>query len=94
MFAAGKGSVKEGKGRKDGLPMPGEDEDLHALISAPTEEGLHNAIKRITSVNHVNSNRVTKIKITFRVQTYFSDFAIARFLILIDQLFKPPCEKS
>ncbi|XP_063690983.1 uncharacterized protein LOC134823453 isoform X1 [Bolinopsis microptera] len=46
----GKGSVKEGKGRKDGLPMPGEDEDLHALISAPTEEGLHNAIKRITSI--------------------------------------------
>ena len=46
-MSAGKGSVKEGKGRKDGLPMPGEDEDLHALISAPTEEGLHNAIKRV-----------------------------------------------
>ena len=47
VFLSGKGSVKEGKGRKDGLPMPGEDEDLHALISAPTEEGLHNAIKRV-----------------------------------------------
>ena len=47
---SGKGSVKEGKGRKDGLPMPGEDEDLHALISAPTEEGLHNAIKRVKLV--------------------------------------------
>lgn len=46
----GKGSVKEGKGRKDGQPMPGEDEDLHALISAPTEQGLHNAIKKITSI--------------------------------------------
>jgi len=46
----GKGSVKEGKGRKDGQPMPGEDEDLHALISAPTEEGLHGAIKKITSI--------------------------------------------
>ena len=39
--------MKEGKGRKDGQPMPGEDEDLHALISAPTEQGLHNAIKKV-----------------------------------------------
>eukprot|EP00116_Pleurobrachia_bachei_P001799 sb/3462061/ len=46
----GKGSVKEGKGRKDGQPMPGEDEELHALISAPTENDLHKAIKRITSI--------------------------------------------
>ena len=30
--------------------MPGEDEDLHALISAPTEEGLHNAIKRVCTL--------------------------------------------
>ena len=28
--------------------MPGEDEDLHALISAPTEEGLHGAIKKVS----------------------------------------------
>ncbi|KNC76430.1 hypothetical protein SARC_11070 [Sphaeroforma arctica JP610] len=31
----GKGSVKEGKGRRDGAPIPGENEQLHAMITGP-----------------------------------------------------------
>eukprot|EP01134_Creolimax_fragrantissima_P003922 CFRG3922T1 len=31
----GKGSVKEGKGRRDGAPIPGENEQLHAMIAGP-----------------------------------------------------------
>lgn len=33
----GKGSVKAGKGRKDGMPIPGEDEPMHALVTGPDE---------------------------------------------------------
>jgi hypothetical protein len=33
----GKGSVKPGRGRKDGMPIPGEDEPMHALVTGPDE---------------------------------------------------------
>ncbi|TPP59433.1 Splicing factor 1 [Fasciola gigantica] len=47
----GKGSVKEGKlGRRDGLPMPGEDEPLHAFVSAPTAEAVQKAVKKINEI--------------------------------------------
>ncbi|CAH8620703.1 unnamed protein product [Heterobilharzia americana] len=47
----GKGSVKEGKvGRRDGLPMPGEDEPLHAFISAPTAECVDKAVRKINEI--------------------------------------------
>nr|CAH8871500.1 unnamed protein product [Trichobilharzia regenti] len=47
----GKGSVKEGKvGRRDGLPMPGEDEPLHAFITAPTAECVDKAVKKINEI--------------------------------------------
>eukprot|EP01027_Heterolobosea_sp_BB2_P015618 GEZU01022342.1.p1 GENE.GEZU01022342.1~~GEZU01022342.1.p1 ORF type:complete len:457 (-),score=68.60 GEZU01022342.1:36-1406(-) len=39
----GKGSIKEGKGRRDGKPNPGEDEDLHVLITADTQEAVDKA---------------------------------------------------
>ncbi|MEQ2197308.1 Splicing factor 1, partial [Xenoophorus captivus] len=40
----GKGSVKEGKvGRKDGQMLPGEDEPLHALVTANTMENVKKA---------------------------------------------------
>ncbi|CAL8075313.1 unnamed protein product [Calicophoron daubneyi] len=47
----GKGSVKEGKvGRRDGLPMPGEDEPLHAFISAPIAEAVEKAVRKINEI--------------------------------------------
>ena len=44
----GKGSMKEGKGRKDGQPQPGENETLHALITAPTHEALKKAVEKVS----------------------------------------------
>lgn len=53
----GKGSVKEGKvGRKDGQPLPGEDEPLHAYITATNPEHVKKAVER------VNSHRFTVCK--------------------------------
>lgn len=47
----GKGSVKEGKiGRKDGQPMPGEDEPLHAFITATTNEAVAKAVNKIKEI--------------------------------------------
>ncbi|XP_078490212.1 zinc finger protein ZF(CCHC)-13 isoform X2 [Ciona intestinalis] len=47
----GKGSVKEGKiGRKDGQPLPGEDEPLHALVSANTIECVKKAVSEINKI--------------------------------------------
>lgn len=47
----GKGSVKEGKiGRKDGQPMPGEDEPLHAFVTGPSIEAVKKAVGRILDI--------------------------------------------
>ncbi|XP_055921713.1 splicing factor 1 [Eupeodes corollae] len=47
----GKGSVKEGKvGRKDGQPLPGEDEPLHAFITASNPEAVKRAVDKIKDV--------------------------------------------
>jgi splicing factor 1 len=47
----GKGSVKEGKvGRKDGQPLPGEDEPLHAYVTATNVEAVKKAVDRIREV--------------------------------------------
>lgn len=47
----GKGSVKEGKvGRKDGQPLPGEDEPLHAFITAANPECVKKAVDKIKDV--------------------------------------------
>ncbi|XP_018328118.1 splicing factor 1 [Agrilus planipennis] len=47
----GKGSVKEGKvGRKDGQPLPGEDEPLHAYITATNPENVKKAVEKIKEV--------------------------------------------
>lgn len=46
----GKGSVKEGKvGRKDGQMLPGEDEPLHALVTANTMENVKKAVEQVSS---------------------------------------------
>ncbi|RXG73651.1 Splicing factor 1 [Armadillidium vulgare] len=47
----GKGSVKEGKvGRKDGGPMPGEDEPLHAYVTANNPEAVKRAVDKIKEI--------------------------------------------
>ena len=47
----GKGSVKEGKiGRKDGKPLPGEDEPLHAYITANNAENVQKAVEKVSYV--------------------------------------------
>eukprot|EP00164_Ancoracysta_twista_P005142 GFYU01007011.1.p1 GENE.GFYU01007011.1~~GFYU01007011.1.p1 ORF type:complete len:440 (+),score=60.70 GFYU01007011.1:143-1462(+) len=43
----GKGSVKEGKGRKDGKAQMGEDDDLHVLITADTMEMCQHAAELV-----------------------------------------------
>lgn len=46
----GKGSVKEGKvGRKDGQMLPGEDEPLHALVTANTMENVKKAVEQVSN---------------------------------------------
>ena len=47
----GKGSVKEGKvGRKDGQPLPGEDEPLHAYVTAHNLDAVKKAVEKIKEV--------------------------------------------
>lgn len=47
----GKGSVKEGKvGRKDGQPLAGEDEPLHAFITASNPEAVKKAVNKIKDI--------------------------------------------
>lgn len=41
--------MKEGKiGRKDGQPLPGEDEPLHAYITANDPENVKKAVARVS----------------------------------------------
>lgn len=48
----GKGSVKEGKvGRKDGQPLPGEDEPLHAYITATNADCVKKAVEKVRGVS-------------------------------------------
>lgn len=47
----GKGSVKEGKvSRKEGAPLPGEDEPLHAYITANNPEAVKKAVDKINEI--------------------------------------------
>ena len=47
----GKGSVKEGKvGLRNGFPLPGEDEPLHAYITALNLEAVKKAVAKIKDV--------------------------------------------
>lgn len=49
----GKGSVKEGKGRSDAAHTSNQEEDLHCLIMADTEEKVNKAKKLIAQVIEV-----------------------------------------
>ena len=56
----GKGSVKEGKiGRKDGMPLPGEDEPLHALVTGTKLEDVQKATAEINRI--IKQVRYSKI---------------------------------
>ena len=46
----GKGSVKEGKGRSDAAHSSNQEEDLHCLIMAETEEKINKAKQLIHNV--------------------------------------------
>jgi splicing factor 1 len=46
----GKGSVKEGKGRSDAAHTSNQEEDLHCLIMADTEDKVNKAKKLIANV--------------------------------------------
>lgn len=62
----GKGSVKEGKGRSDAAHTSNQEEDLHCLIMADTEEKvnkakklIHNVIETVSCTNHVKAPILT-----------------------------------
>ena len=62
----GKGSVKEGKiGRKDGQPLPGEDEPLHAYVTANNPENVKKAVEkvRVCSVSYTHLTLPTRIRV-------------------------------
>ena len=43
--------MKEGKiGRKDGQPLPGEDEPLHAYVTANNPENVKRAVEKIKEI--------------------------------------------
>lgn len=44
----GKGATKEGKVGRSLLPQPGEDEPLHALITAYSAETLKKAVDKVS----------------------------------------------
>jgi len=63
----GKGSVKEGKGRSDAAHTSNQEEDLHCLIMADTEDKVNKAKKLIHNViETVNSprSRMTLLSLT------------------------------
>ena len=46
----GKGATKEGKLGRAGLPQPGEDEPLHALITGNTPEAVKSAVDKVRDI--------------------------------------------
>lgn len=65
----GKGSVKEGKGRSDAAHTSNQEEDLHCLIMADTEDKvnkakklIHNVIETVSLVSPRQSSYVTNLQ--------------------------------
>ena len=58
----GKGSVKEGKGRSDAAHTSNQEEDLHCLIMADTEEKVNKAKKLIHNVIETVSHHLLVLK--------------------------------
>jgi splicing factor 1 len=59
----GKGSVKEGKGRSDAAHTSNQEEDLHCLIMADTEDKVNKAKKLINQV--IETVRYSRFCYTF-----------------------------
>jgi splicing factor 1 len=64
----GKGSVKEGKGRSDAAHTSNQEEDLHCLIMADTEEKvnkakklIHQVIETVCKTPLTHSSKLTKL---------------------------------
>lgn len=63
----GKGSVKEGKiGRKDGQPLPGEDEPLHAYVTANNPENVKKAVEKVILYCHFTLDIMKDTHLLFR----------------------------
>jgi len=55
----GKGSVKEGKGKSDAAHASNQDEDLHCLIMADTEEKVNKAKRLVHQVIETVSSSIS-----------------------------------
>lgn len=70
----GKGSVKEGKvGRKDGQMLPGEDEPLHALVTANTMENVKKAVEQV-GAPPVHYGKMFSISLLNVMHVYFGEY--------------------
>ena len=65
----GKGSVKEGKGKSDAAHASNQDEDLHCLIMADTEDKvnkakqlIHNVIETVSRLSPSILSRFTDLR--------------------------------
>lgn len=71
----GKGSVKEGKGRSDAAHASNQEEDLHCLVMAETEEKVNKAKKLIHNVvETVSHSHVLKLNV--HALTYYQAASI------------------
>lgn len=61
----GKGSVKEGKGRSDAAHTSNQEEDLHCLIMADTEDKVNKAKQLIHNVIETVSPNAREIIVPF-----------------------------
>lgn len=77
----GKGSVKEGKvGRKDGQMLPGEDEPLHALVTANTMENVKKAVEQVGHDWHMIPFIGYRTVMMFLIVKFMAEFAFWIFL--------------
>ena len=75
----GKGSVKEGKGRSDAAHTSNQEEDLHCLIMADTEEKVNKAKKLINNIIETVCS-LYHISLSFSfISTNFHNFRQHRF---------------
>lgn len=68
----GKGSVKEGKGRSDAAHTSNQEEDLHCLIMADTEEKVNKAKKLIHNI--IETVSVLPLTFCIMILTYLGCF--------------------
>jgi len=65
----GKGSVKEGKvARKDGQPLPGEDEPLHAYVTGNNPEYVQKAVNKVFFINLLLFNKIFIFLMIYRLK--------------------------